>query len=74
MFKFLTRSKVAGHVTTLSPSQRSLQQKYPLGPTTLGHWVDQSVKDPTLDFSSGHDLRVMTLSPTWGYMLGIESA
>ena len=25
----------------------------------------QLVKDPTLDFSSGHDLRIMGSSPTW---------
>jgi len=28
-----------------------------------GTWVAQSVKHPTLDFSSGHDLRVMRSSP-----------
>ena len=28
-----------------------------------GTWVAQSVKRPTLDFSSGHDLTVMRLSP-----------
>ena len=28
-----------------------------------GVWVAQSVKRPTLDFCSGHDLRVMRLSP-----------
>ena len=27
-----------------------------------GTWVAQSVKGPTLDFSSGHDLRVVRLN------------
>jgi len=41
-----------------------------------GTWVAQSFKHPTLDFGSGHDLRVMrsspTWSPTWGSILGVE--
>ena len=32
------------------------------------------VKRLTLDFGSGHDLRVMRLSPTPGSVLGVESA
>lgn len=32
------------------------------------------VKCPTLDFSSGHDLRVVGLSPTSGSVLGLEPA
>ena len=28
-----------------------------------GTWVAQAVKQPTLDFSSGYDLRVVRLSP-----------
>ena len=39
-----------------------------------GAWVAQLVKPPTLDFCSGHDLRVMRLSPAWGSMLGMEPA
>ena len=39
-----------------------------------GTWVAQSVKPPTLDFSSGHDLRVVRLSPTLGSVLGMETA
>ena len=39
-----------------------------------GAWVAQLVKQLTLGFSSGHDLRVMRLSPTSGSMLGMESA
>ena len=39
-----------------------------------GTWVDQSVKHPTLDFSLGHDLRVMRSSPTSGSTLGMEPA
>ena len=34
-----------------------------------GAWVAQSVKHPTLDFSSGHDLTVVRLSPAWGSAL-----
>ena len=34
--------------------------------TARGACVAQSVKRPTLDFSSGHDLRVVRLSPTLG--------
>lgn len=34
----------------------------------------QLVKHPSLDFRSGHDLRVMGLSPTSRLSLGIESA
>ena len=32
------------------------------------------MKHPTPDFSSGHDLRVVGLSPVWGYVLVRESA
>ena len=40
-----------------------------------GTWVAQSDKYLTLDFSSGHDIRVMRLSPTpSGSMLGVEPA
>ena len=39
-----------------------------------GTWLAQSVKHPTLDFGSGHDLRVMGLSPKLGSMLGKEPA
>ena len=34
----------------------------------------QSVECLTLDFSSGHDLRVMRLGPVSGSALGVESA
>ena len=40
-----------------------------------GHtWVAQLVEQPTLDFSSGHDLRVARSSPTLGSTLSMESA
>jgi len=39
-----------------------------------GAWVAQSVKCPTLDFGSGHDLRVGRLSPILGSVLGVEPA
>ena len=37
-------------------------------------WADQSVKHPTLDFGSGHDFRVVRLSPMLGSVLGMEPA
>ena len=39
-----------------------------------GTWVAQLVKHPTLDFGSGHDLRVMRLSRVSGSVLGVEPA
>ena len=36
--------------------------------------MTQSVKWPTLDFSTGHDLRVLGLSPTSGSTVSRESA
>ena len=39
-----------------------------------GTWVAQLVKYQTLDFGSGHDLRVLRLSPEWGSTVGMESA
>ena len=37
-----------------------------------GPWVAQSGKHLSLEFGSGHDLRVMRLSPALGSMLGVE--
>ena len=34
----------------------------------------QLIEHPTLDFGSGHDLRVVRLSPVLGSALGIEPA
>ena len=34
----------------------------------------QLVRHPTLDFGSGHDLRVMRLSPVWGSSLSPSSS
>ena len=34
-----------------------------------GSWVAQSVERPTLDFGSGHDLRVVRSSPGLGYSI-----
>ena len=42
--------------------------------TLQGIWVNQSVKCPTLDFSSGCDLRVVGWSPVLGSVLGVELA
>ena len=39
-----------------------------------GTWLALSVKHPTLDFSSGHDSKVMGSSPTLGWMLSLELA
>ena len=39
-----------------------------------GVWVAQSVEHLTLDFGSGHDPRVMGLSPTSGSMLSMKPA
>ena len=39
-----------------------------------GAWVGQLVKCLTLDFGSGHDLRVMRLSPALDCTLSRESA
>lgn len=39
----------------------------------LGH-LGSSVKLQTLDFFSGHGLRVLGLSPTLGSVLGVEPA
>ena len=38
-----------------------------------GTWVAQSVEHPTPDFSSGHDLGVMGLSPKSGSEVGMGS-
>lgn len=39
-----------------------------------GVWVAQSVERPTLDFGSGHDLRVVGLSLTLGSTVCVQSA
>lgn len=39
-----------------------------------GTWVAQRVKHLTLDFGSGHDLRVVSSSPALGFMLDVEPA
>ena len=40
--------------------------------TLWGTWVAQSVGQPTLDFGSGHDPRVMGSSPMSGSTLSME--
>ena len=35
----------------------------------MGAWVAQSVKHPSLDFGSGHDLRVHEFEPMLGSVL-----
>ena len=39
-----------------------------------GAWGAQSIKCLTLDFCSGHDLRVMRSSPTSGSTMSVEPA
>ena len=39
-----------------------------------GAWLAQLVKCLTLDFCTGHNIRVMRLSPVSGSMLSVESA
>ena len=36
--------------------------------------MPQSVKRPTLDLGSGHDFKILRLSPASGSMLGVEPA
>ena len=36
-----------------------------------GAWLAQLVKCPTLDFGSGHDLKVVRLIPMSGSILGV---
>ena len=42
--------------------------------STRGTWVAHSLERLTLDFSSGHDLGVVRLSPTAGSALSTESS
>ena len=39
-----------------------------------GDWVTQSIKSPTFDLGSGHDLTVVGSSPALGSVLGIKPA
>ena len=39
-----------------------------------GAWVAQLVEHLTLDFGSGHDLRVMGSSPVLGSVLSVQTA
>ena len=38
-----------------------------------GTWVAQSVESLTLAFGSGHDLRILSLSPELGFALSVQS-
>ena len=42
--------------------------------TLRGAWLVQLVEHPALDFSSGHDPRVVGWSPTLGSTVSMESA
>jgi len=60
---FLSNKEIPGRETTTKSKMISWST-----------WVAQLVKRPTLDFGSGHDLRVVRSSPTSGPMLGMEPA
>ena len=67
--------KNKNHLTTHLASKVSrLSQKDVSWGRPGGSVVAQSVKHLTLDFGSGHDLRVVRSSPASGSMLGIEPA
>ena len=51
-----------------------IEQKLSLKMKTQGAWVAQSVEHLTLDFSSGHDPRVVGFSPASGSVLSMEPA
>ena len=48
------------------------QHKLTFTDLTRGAWVAKSVKQPTLDFGLGHDLRAVRWSPSVGSTLGVE--
>ena len=64
----LTNSQ-SSHKGLQEPSEHRIKKK-----ETWGTWMAQSVEHPTLDFGSGHDLRVLGSSPTSNSMLSGESA
>ena len=39
-----------------------------------GGWVAQSVKHPTFDLGSGHDLEILRTVPASGSVLGMQPA
>jgi len=53
------------HTNTEMNEILKLSDKY-FKVANIGPWAAQSVKCPTLGFSSGHDLRVVRSSPTLG--------
>ena len=61
------KQKIKEFMTAKPPLQEILK-------SGEGACMAQSVKHPNLDFGSGHDLRVMRLSPIWGSVLNGESA
>ena len=62
------------HTTSIcTPWPCSVKKQSSLKGEARGAWVAQSVKCPVLGFGSGHDLRIMRLSPTLGAVLSTES-
>ena len=48
------------------------QDQLPFNNECTGAWVAQSAEHLTLDFCSGHDPRIVGLSPVSGSRLGVE--
>ena len=52
----------------------NLNKRYTYLKSIWGIWLAHLVKCLTLDFGSGHDLRVLGSSPVSGSLLGVEPA
>ena len=64
-------SKITCPLIVEDSEDRKVQRRKQM---TLGApWVTQSVECWTLDFSSDHDLRVVSSSPVLGSVLGVET-
>jgi len=61
---------VSGH----RKKEKGIDMRWILRVLLGGTWAARSVKHPTLELSSGLDLRVVSSSPMLGSMLGVEPA
>ena len=61
-----------GFFSCLGWANEVYNSKAPYKTMNWGHLGVQSVRDLTLDFSSGHDLRVVRLSPVSDSVLGVK--
>ena len=52
----------------------SLEQNCLIKYNAAGNWMVQLVRCPSLDFSSGHNLKIVRSSQALGSALGMESA